>query len=82
MAGLGSPYQHTSNSEKMKESKTKPVQIVMTYNGSSSAKGSIHAKLISVDNDETTEKQVRPDDNHKLVRRYSFDDNGGGYLGL
>lgn len=22
------------------------------------------------------------DENHKLVRRYSFDDNGGGYSGL
>ena len=22
------------------------------------------------------------DENHKLVRRYSFDDNGGGYMGL
>lgn len=22
------------------------------------------------------------DDNHKLVRRHSFDDNGGGYQGL
>ena len=22
------------------------------------------------------------EENHKLVRRYSFDDNGGGYMGL
>jgi len=25
---------------------------------------------------------LRIDENHKLVRRYSFDDNGGGYSGL
>ena len=33
-----------------------------------------------------TEKQQvskpRIEEGHKLVRRYSFDDNGGGYLGL
>ena len=30
------------------------------------------------------EKQNLPriEEGHKLVRRYSFDDNGGGYLGL
>ena len=57
-----------------------PVQVVLTYNPNSAEKDNLRAKVVK--NPEVKGGLKRLDDNHKLVRRYSFDDNGGGYLGL
>jgi hypothetical protein len=57
-----------------------PVQVVLTYNPNSNDRDNLRAKVIT--NPEVKEGLKRIDDNHKLVRRYSFDDNGGSYLGL
>jgi hypothetical protein len=66
----------------MENNKNKPVQVVLTYNAGNSAKKSFHAKLVSNKPVETDGNLFKIDENHKLVRRYSFDDNGGGYSGL
>jgi hypothetical protein len=63
----------------MKNSKTEPVEVVLSFNPNSSEKNSLSAKIVTVDGLDNLKKL---DDNHKLVRRYSFDDNGGGYRGL
>lgn len=65
----------------MNSNKNKPVQIVLTYNANPSEKEGLHSNVVSLVNKPET-VFVKLDDNHKLVRRYSFDDNGGGYLGL
>jgi len=57
-----------------------PVQVVLTYNPNSNERDALRAKIVT--NTEATDGLKSLDDNHKLVRRYSFDDNGGGYLGL
>ena len=57
-----------------------PVQVVLTYNPNSAEKENLRAKVVV--NPDVREGLKKLDDNHKLVRRYSFDDNGGGYLGL
>ena len=57
-----------------------PVQVVLTYNPNSAEKDNLRAKVVK--NPDVKDGLKRLDDNHKLVRRYSFDDNGGGYLGL
>jgi hypothetical protein len=63
----------------MKKNIQEPVQVVLTYKASE--KDSLRAKIITTA--VTKEKKlIKLDDNHKLVRRHSFDDNGGGYLGL
>jgi hypothetical protein len=64
----------------MNNSKNEPVQVVLTYNPNSPDRDNLRAKIVA--NTETKEGLEKLDDNHKLVRRYSFDDNGGGYLGL
>jgi acyl-CoA hydrolase len=65
----------------MNNNKTKPVQVVLTYKANNSEKDNLSTKVVtSVSKAE--KKLTKLDDNHKLVRRYSFDDNGGGYLGL
>lgn len=64
----------------MKNNKQEPVQAVLTYNANNSEKSNRLAKIVTTVS--KTEKLTKLDDNHKLVRRYSFDDNGGGYLGL
>ena len=67
----------------MKESKTKRVEVVITYNAGNSSKSSINAKVVSPQENEPSKNELgKLGDNHKLVRRYSYDDNGGGYLGL
>jgi hypothetical protein len=64
----------------MKNNKQEPVQVMLSYNANQSEKNNLRVKIVSV---ETTESGlIKLDDNHKLVRRYSFDDNGGGYRGL
>lgn len=64
----------------MKNNEQEPVQVVLTYNLNAS-KENLRTKVVTTTN--TTEpKLIKLDDNNKLVRRYSFDDNGGGYLGL
>ena len=57
-----------------------PVQVVLTYNPNSTEKDNLRAKVVT--NPEVKDGLKKLDDNNKLVRRYSFDDNGGGYLGL
>lgn len=64
----------------MKESKHKPVQVVLTYNSSNPAKNTLRAKIVPGPVDEKLNASQKFDD--KLIRRYSLDDNGGGYLGL
>lgn len=64
----------------MKNSNQEPVQVVLTYNSNSTEQDNLRAKIVVADNTESHPKKL--DDNHRLVRRYSFDDNGGGYLGL
>ena len=62
---------------------------VKNYSADSEIRGiaSVTETAISVTSAMTTpaEKQASLpgiDEGHKLVRRYSFDDNGGGYSGL
>ena len=57
-----------------------PVKVVLTYNTNSTEKDNLRAKVVT--NPEVKDDLKKLDDNNKLVRRYSFDDNGGGYLGL
>ena len=64
----------------MTNNRKEPVQVVLTYNPHSAEKDNLRAKLVT--NSEVKDGPKKLDDNHKLVRRYSFDDNGGGYLGL
>jgi len=64
----------------MKNNKLEPVKVVLTYNANGTEKDNLRAKIVT--NSEGQIKLKKLDDNHKLVRRYSFDDNGGGYLGL
>ena len=66
----------------MKDIKNQPVEVVLTFNANNPAKNTIKAKLIASSRHEANQLYVKLDDNHKLVRRYSFDDNGGGYRGL
>lgn len=63
----------------MKNNKQEPVQVVLTYNPNAE-KENLRAKIVNTSSAEGKLKKL--DENHKLVRRYSFDDNGGGYLGL
>jgi uncharacterized lipoprotein YbaY len=63
----------------MKNNKQEPVQVVLTYNPNAE-KQNLRAKIVTASS--TQDKLKKLDENHKLVRRYSFDDNGGGYLGL
>jgi hypothetical protein len=65
----------------MKNNNHEPVQVVLTYKANNSEKNNLRAKIVTTaDKAENNFKKI--DDNHKLVRRYSFDDNGGGYQGL
>ena len=64
----------------MKNNKQEPVQVVLTYNTNHSERNNLRVKIVSTAAAENN--LVKLDDNHKLVRRYSFDDNGGGYRGL
>lgn len=66
----------------MKENNTKPVQVVLTYNANNSVKNSDHVKIITGHQQKEHSRFIKLDDNDKLMRRYSFDDNGGGYRGL
>ena len=65
----------------MKDNKNKPVQVVLTYNAHS-AKNNLQATVMNNRQHQAEETYIKLDDNHKLVRRYSIDDNGGGYRGL
>ena len=65
----------------MKENIQEPVQVVLTYN-LNAEKDNLRAKVVTTSVTKKETKLTKLDDNHKLVRRYSFDDNGGGYLGL
>lgn len=55
---------------------------MLTYNAANPAKSSLHAKIVSQNLEVRPGYAVKLDDNDKRVRRYSLDDNGGGYLGL
>ena len=65
----------------MTDNKNKPVQVVLAYNANSAVRKNLQAKIIKGQN-EKENQYLKLDENHKLVRRYSFDDNGGGYRGL
>lgn len=65
----------------MKNNKQEPVQVVLTYNPNNLEKEKLQAKVITTA-PHTENKITKLNDNDKLMRRYSFDDNGGGYLGL
>jgi hypothetical protein len=65
----------------MENNKKEPVQVVLTYHLNSTEKDPLRAKIVA-NPDKKANTIVKLEDNHKLVRRYSFDDNGGGYLGL
>jgi hypothetical protein len=64
----------------MKNNKQEPVQVLLTYNANHSERNNLRVKIVSTAVAENN--LIKLDDNHKLVRRYSFDDNGGGYRGL
>jgi len=65
----------------MKSNQQEPVQVVLAYNTNNSDKSNLRSKIVTTA--EKTENNLKKlDENHKLVRRYSFDDNGGGYIGL
>jgi hypothetical protein len=66
----------------MSNNKNTPVQVVLTYNANQSAKNNLRAQIVSTEKETKKVELKKLDDNHKLARRYSFDDNGGGYLGL
>jgi len=66
--------------KRMKKNNQEPVQVVLTYKSNSSENDGLRVKAITAT--EAENKITKLDDNDKLVRRYSFDDNGGGYLGL
>lgn len=66
----------------MKNNKQEPVQVVLAYKASGTEKDNVHAKVVTTIVTKAEKKLTKLDDNHKLVRRYSFDDNGGGYVGL
>lgn len=64
----------------MNNNATKPILAVQYASNSSTS------TLRTTENEnvqsERTFDFIKIDENHKLVRRYSFDDNGGGYSGL
>lgn len=64
----------------MNNNKQEPVQVMLTYKASE--KNNLRAKIVTGSATKTEKKLTKLDDNNKLVRRYSFDDNGGGYSGL
>jgi hypothetical protein len=65
----------------MKNNTTEPVKVMLTYNANSAERDNLRVKIApAIEKVNAIIKKL--DDNHKLVRRYSFDDNGGGYLGL
>jgi hypothetical protein len=64
-----------------KDNSNQPVQVVLTYTANGSEKSNLHTKVVGTVK-EATGKLIKLDDNDKRMRRYSFDDNGGGYLGL
>jgi hypothetical protein len=66
----------------MNDNKNKPVQVVLTYNAANSSKTNFHPKALATNKVEKSNHLTKIDESHKLVRRYTFDDNGGGYLGL
>ncbi|HTM93279.1 MAG TPA: hypothetical protein VL095_12725 [Flavisolibacter sp.] len=64
----------------MNNNKQEPVQVVLAYNPNAE-KENLRAKIVATSSS-TDGKLRKLDDNNKLMRRYSFDDNGGGYRGL
>ena len=66
----------------MKKNSQEPVKVVLTYKANSSEGNNVHSTTVTTTVARMDEKPFKLDDNTQLVRRYSFDDNGGGYLGL
>jgi hypothetical protein len=66
----------------MENNNNKPVQVVLTYNPNNAAGKNLHAKIVSVQQDENKAADKKIETTQLIVRRYSFDDNGGGYRGL
>lgn len=63
----------------MKNNKQEPVQVVLTYKASEKENAGTNIVTTIA---KTEVKASKLDNTTKVVRRYSFDDNGGGYLGL
>lgn len=66
----------------MKKNSQEPVKVVLTYKSSSSEGNNVHSTAIATTVARLEEKPSKLEESTQLVRRYSFDDNGGGYLGL
>ena len=66
--------------KKMKKTSQEPVKVVLTYKAAE--KDNLHAKVIRSTVTKTEAKIAKASETMNVVRRYSFDDNGGGYLGL
>ena len=58
-----------------------PVAVSVQYASNNTTGGLRSAENESVQPERTFDV-IKIDESHKLVRRYSFDDNGGGYSGL
>jgi hypothetical protein len=66
----------------MKQKSTYPVQILSEKNAQSTTSGNNFDQQGISDNKYYQEPLTAMDENNKLVRRHSFDDNGWGYQGL
>lgn len=64
----------------MKKTSQEPVKVVLTYKAAE--KDNLPAKVITTTITKTEGKVAKTTESTKVVRRYSLDDNGGGYLGL
>lgn len=65
----------------MNNNASKPVVVAIQYTSNESV---THLRTAEKENVQPERTFASPsiDETHKLVRRYSFDDNGGGYSGL
>lgn len=66
----------------MKKNSQEPVKVVLTYKSSSSEGNNVRSTAVTSTVARLDEIPSKLEENIQLVRRYSFDDNGGGYLGL
>lgn len=63
----------------MKKNNQEPVKVVLSYKANE--KDNLRTNIVTTVAKAET-KLTKIDESTKVVRRYSFDDNGGGYLGL
>ena len=65
----------------MNNNANKPVVVSLQYTSSDTVSNTHAGEKETVQSERNFAFQAI-DESHKLVRRYSFDDNGGGYSGL